>query len=140
MESEIAAGGVVFRRAAGGPEVLMIRDRFGCWTLPKGRLNPGEELAQAALREIKEETGIAGEIRAVVGVSHYTYLDGGLREVAKTVTYYLVDATGGQARANPGEVAEVAWLPVEKALTRSYYPENRDVLERAARCLAAHRD
>jgi len=57
---EISAGGVVYRKEGDRLELLMIEDRYGKWTLPKGKQEAGEEVEETALREIREETGLRG--------------------------------------------------------------------------------
>src|SRR5262245_4531217 len=55
---EYTAGGVVFRRAGQGLDILMIQDRLGRWSIPKGHVEPGERIEQTAVREVREETGL----------------------------------------------------------------------------------
>ncbi|MBT9253898.1 MAG: NUDIX domain-containing protein, partial [Brockia lithotrophica] len=64
---EVSAGGIVYRRGARGPEILVIEDRFGRIAYPKGHLEAGETPEQAALREVEEETGIRGTIEGYLG-------------------------------------------------------------------------
>jgi len=137
---EKAAGGVVFRTTEQGWEFLLILDRFGCWTLPKGKGEPDETPAQTALREIEEETGIPGRVRGSLGTVCYRQgevVDG---EAIKEVTYFLVEALPGEARPQPGEVADLCWCRGETALARCDYPGNRGIISRAIARLTGHQD
>lgn len=133
---EIAAGGVVFRRQRGACDILMMEDRFGRWTLPKGRLEAGETPVQAALREIAEETQINGEVVEELAQTRYQYQDSrGI--VEKTVYFYLVRALpaeqGGEVAEpvpQPGEVIRVAWVDAGESLRRLGYENLRSVLRK----------
>ena len=87
----VAVGGVVYRQMVGHPELLLIKKQFGFWTLPKGRVKPGENERDALVREVREETGIGGEIEAVVQQISYTIKKAG-QPRRKVVTYYVVRA------------------------------------------------
>lgn len=136
MRREFSAGGIVYRFNEGRTEVLFIYDAFGRWSLPKGNIEQGESSAQAALREILEETGIAGEIEEPLGRVSYFYRDGSGDLVHKWVTYYLVKASGGTLKPLKEEVADARWVPLAEAMELSGYPSNREVLKRAFRALA----
>src|SRR5262245_56605161 len=97
-----AAGGVVYRYDGDAPLILLIHDRYGTWTLPKGHLKPGESEAAAALREVLEETGIIGELGPLVARIAYTVLKNGVLR-PKEVAFFLLYATGGQARPQADE-------------------------------------
>jgi 8-oxo-dGTP pyrophosphatase MutT (NUDIX family) len=138
--SETAAGGVVFRRGPGGPEVVVgeQRDRVSrerTRRLPKGKLDAGETLEQAALREVREETGLAARIVAPLGSVAYVYRDE-RGEVAKTVHFFLMEWQPGAAAATDGELERIAWLSPEHARKTLSYETERGVVERAERELA----
>jgi diadenosine hexaphosphate hydrolase (ATP-forming) len=137
---EQAAGGVVFRPTERGWELLLILDRFGCWTLPKGKVEPDESPAQTALREIEEETGIAGRVRDLLGTVCYRHGEALGGEAIKEVTYFLVEALPGEARPQPGEVTDLCWCHGETALERCDYPNNRPIVSRAIAWLTDRRD
>jgi 8-oxo-dGTP diphosphatase len=127
-----AAGGVVYRRAEGGQlEVLLIRKEGGFWTLPKGRIKPGEDERDAVAREVAEETGITGPVEGQVRQVMYTIQKGG-RHRDKTVTYYLLRAEGGQLRPQSKErIARVRWFSLEEALKRIHRGRIREVVHDA---------
>ncbi|MGA8943121.1 MAG: NUDIX hydrolase [Thermoactinomyces sp.] len=135
---ENSAGGVVFRKRNGKIEILMIEDRFGKWTLPKGKLEPGETDEQTALREIEEETGIRGRIVRSLAQVGYTYEHQEWGEVVKTVHYFLVEALKGEETPQLEEINGVKWLTMEKAWEKQQafgYGNNETVLKKAINLL-----
>src|SRR5688500_11276582 len=71
---EFTAGGVVFRRVDGKIEILMIQDRVGRWTIPKGHVEEGEKLEETAIREVGEETGLLDvKIHELLDKIHFFY-------------------------------------------------------------------
>jgi 8-oxo-dGTP diphosphatase len=106
-----AAGGVVWRRGPAGPEVAVVhRPRYDDWSLPKGKLEPGELHLPAAMREVREETGVVGAARASLGTTAY---DAGGRP--KQVRWWSIRADSGEFAAND-EVGELRWVPPAEAL------------------------
>ena len=120
-----AAGGVVWRRSpAGDLEVLLVhRPRYDDWTVPKGKLDAGEEHAVAALREVEEETGL----RCTLGdeLPSTSYVDRKGRP--KRVRYWSMTPAGGDFTPTE-EVDEVRWLPIDAAADQLTYPRDRAVL------------
>ena len=131
---EISAGGVVYRSVNGELQVMMIQDRYGKITLPKGKMEPGETVEQTALREIREETGITGVIIEPLEVIVYQYNLPQAGVVDKEVHYYLAEATGGDLQAQVEEIRGVEWLePLEawRQQLQSGYDNNHGVLRKA---------
>ncbi|MEK4798346.1 MAG: NUDIX hydrolase [Thermoactinomyces vulgaris] len=131
---EISAGGVVFREKHGRYEILMIKDRFEHWTLPKGKQEPGETVEETALREIEEETGIKGEILRPLVTVQYTYEHPQHGETDKVVHYFLVKAMDGTESPQLEEIDDVTWLTVKEALSRQAlhgYSNNQEVMDQA---------
>jgi 8-oxo-(d)GTP phosphatase len=124
-----AAGGVVWRAgAAGAVEVALVhRPRYDDWSLPKGKLDAGEDLLTAAVREIREETGFEVVVGRRGPRTHYP-----VREGTKRVDYWMVRAVGGSFTPNH-EVDELRWLPVPGATDLLTHDHDRAVLADAAR-------
>jgi 8-oxo-dGTP pyrophosphatase MutT (NUDIX family)/phosphohistidine phosphatase SixA len=119
-----AAGGVVWRMRDGAPEVLLVhRPRYRDWTLPKGKLLPGEADLVAAVREVGEETGAEVAVQRRVRTAKYA-VDG----VRKKVTYWSMRYRSGEFEPND-EVNDIAWLRPGRAYERLDYDVDRRVLE-----------
>jgi 8-oxo-dGTP diphosphatase len=124
-----AAGGVVVRqRGDGGREVAIVhRPKYDDWSLPKGKLDEGEEWRAAALREVAEETGLRCE--AVTELAPSTYLDRKGRR--KHVRWWLMRPLEGRFEPND-EVDELRWVPVERATGLLDYAHDRELVAAAA--------
>jgi 8-oxo-dGTP pyrophosphatase MutT (NUDIX family) len=124
-----AAGGVVLRRPDGGPvEVALIhRPAYDDWTLPKGKLNPGETHEEAALREVKEETGLDCRLGEPAGRVHYRDRKG-RPKVVRYWTMRPVGSSDGQFAPN-AEVDQLRWMPLAEAGPALTYDHDRKVLE-----------
>lgn len=125
-----AAGAVVFRqkKKSGKTEVLMVhRPRYDDWSLPKGKLDPGEEFEDAAVRELLEETGVTG--RLVTELPDTQYCDRTGRP--KHVRWWLVEPTATADRPPDKEIDQVKWVGIEKALERLSYDSDRDLVATA---------
>ena len=124
----VAAGAVVFRP---GREVLLVhRPRYDDWSFPKGKLDPGELAAVAAVREVAEETGV--HVRLGTPLADQRYPVAGDR--AKTVHYWVGWPVGDDDVSGylvNDEIDEVVWLPYDAALTRLTYDRDRDTLAEA---------
>jgi 8-oxo-dGTP diphosphatase len=123
-----AAGGVVWRRAGDGVEVCVVhRPRYEDWSLPKGKLDPGETFEQAALREVQEETGIACDLGDKL--PDVTYDDHKGR--SKLVRYWTMtpDPEADSGFEPNDEVDELRWLPVAEARALLSYEPDRDLLD-----------
>jgi 8-oxo-(d)GTP phosphatase len=125
-----AAGGVIWRVVEGKLMVLAIhRTAYADITLPKGKVDPGETLAETAVREIFEETGIRVRLGIPVGVSRYRMPRG--RQ--KIVHYWAAHATDEAIRASAfvpnREIAALEWITPKKALTHLSYPVDVEIVE-----------
>jgi 8-oxo-(d)GTP phosphatase len=122
----VAAGGVLWRPGpAGGLQVALVhRPRYDDWSMPKGKLDKGEDAPTAAVREIGEETGWRAELGARLGEVRYRVPDG-----RKVVHWWSARAVSGRFTANR-EVDQLRWLPADEAGPHLSYPHDRDVLDR----------
>ncbi|CAN5816830.1 hypothetical protein BH23ACT10_BH23ACT10_00520 [soil metagenome] len=119
-----AAGGVLWRATDGGREFAVIhRPRYDDWTLPKGKLESGETHEQAAVREVREETGFSVSVGSRLATIGYTH---GSRR--KRVEYWSMRAVDGAFEHNR-EVDELRWLPLAAARELLTYDRDRDVLD-----------
>jgi len=120
-----AAGGVPMRRRHDGVvEVLLVhRPRYLDWTFPKGKVQDGERDEDAALRELREETGLVCELgRELAGTR---YKDPKLRD--KTVRYWAMENCSGRFESND-EVDRIEWLTLDEAAGRLSHRRDLDVL------------
>jgi 8-oxo-dGTP pyrophosphatase MutT (NUDIX family) len=135
-EQATSAGGVVYRRDPSGVEVVLCgRDEDGLWGLPKGSPESGEDLAQAALREVAEETGLQVAIERELGSISYWFMARGIR-YHKTVHFYLMSVTGGNVEQHDWEFDRVQWFPAAEALAIMTHPNERTMVEKALDLLA----
>jgi 8-oxo-dGTP pyrophosphatase MutT (NUDIX family)/phosphohistidine phosphatase SixA len=112
-----AAGGVLWRYVDGVVRVALVhRPKYDDWSLPKGKLDPGEAAVVGGVREVAEETGFAAVAGRTLGVSRYRVPHHG-RDVEKSVRWWAMRATGGEF-APSAEVDALRWLPVSSALSK----------------------
>jgi 8-oxo-dGTP pyrophosphatase MutT (NUDIX family) len=135
---EVSAGGVVYRETDDGIEVVLAsrRTRRGqlAWGLAKGGIEEGETKEDAAIREVREETGMTAEIEADLGDTKYMYVWDDIR-IRKTVHFFLMRHTGGNADDRDDEMEEIRWFPMERAIKRAAYRGERDMLVKASELL-----
>ena len=125
LDAVRAAGGLVCRPGpAGLVEVAIIhRPEYDDWSLPKGKLEPGEGAEEAALREVEEETGLRCRLGESIGCT--AYID--KRGRPKTVCYWAMVVQSG--RFAPGqEVDQLRWLTVDEAVELLTYEHDRELL------------
>jgi 8-oxo-dGTP diphosphatase len=119
-----AAGGVV--RRDDGHFAVVHRPRCDDWSLPKGKLDPGETFEEAALREVWEETGLRAEL--VRELPHTTYT---VRDRPKIVRYWLMSVASDEGFEPNDEVDELRWLPPAEAAAALTYGRDKAVVEAA---------
>jgi len=135
--AETSAGGLVVDTETGHAAVIGRLDRRGrlLWSLPKGHVEHGETVEQAAVREVAEETGIDSAVVAALGSIDYWFVAED-RRIHKTVHHFLLRAVGGTLSDADYEVAEVAWVPLADLPARLAYADERRLVQRATTMLA----
>ena len=133
---EISAGGLVIDQS--GTKGLLIgridlkdqsREKL-LWSLPKGHIEAGESPEQAAIREVKEETGIESEIQKSLGVIDFWFMAGGKR-IHKTVHHFVFKEKGGRISPQVSEVDDVRWFPLDEIVERLAYPDEKKLIARS---------
>lgn len=132
----VSAGGLVVDDRPEGRWVLLISRRNAAgqlqWTLPKGGLEDGEDLETAAVREVREETGLACQIAEKLGVIDYWFVwKPDEVRYHKFVHYYLMTSDGQAPQARDDEAEDVVWLRLDQALARLSHPNERRLVEQA---------
>jgi 8-oxo-dGTP pyrophosphatase MutT (NUDIX family) len=132
-----SAGGVVHRTEGGRLEIVLVRRRQPpLWALPKGTPDSGETLAETAIRETREETGLQVEIEEPISAITYFFVHGRTR-FHKTVHFFLMHAIGGRLEDHDHEFDEVRWVAIDEALRMMTHATERGVVQRASEILSA---
>ena len=123
-----AAGGVVVRGGGGEPRVAVIhRPRYGDWTLPKGKLDPGEDFEAAALREVLEETGLRCRLGEELSSARYADRKGR----SKLVRFWRMEPEGEVPFEPNDEVDELRWASADEASALLDYEHDRELVAEA---------
>lgn len=135
---EVSAGGLIWRRDQNGSiKVALVRPAGRTtWVLPKGHIEAGETIEQAARREVREESGLtAGPIEPLGEISYvYSAREQGgavLTRIFKHVHFFLMEHAGGDPSAHDFEIDEVAWLPVDEARARATHRSEQELIAKA---------
>ncbi|PYT00301.1 MAG: NUDIX hydrolase [Acidobacteria bacterium] len=134
--NQVSAGGVVYRGDSSNMEVVIVRvvpERR--WQLPKGIIDDGETTEQAALREVREESGMTAEIVAPLETIEYWFTadwDDSRRRIHKFVHFFLMRHIDGDGSDHDHEVDEVRWVTIDEALQTLKFPSERDLVRKAA--------
>ncbi len=140
--SEFSAGGVVVDLAAEPPRCVVIvptrraADGAKVVALPKGHPDGDESPETAALREVREETGLEAAVIGDLGDVSYFYQRSG-RRIAKVVRFFLMEWTGGSPEDHDHEVEVVRWVELEEAADTLTYAGEREMVQRARSALAS---
>jgi 8-oxo-dGTP pyrophosphatase MutT (NUDIX family) len=126
------AGGAVVRTIDGAPHLLLIRDPYGKWGLPKGHAENGEALHETALREVAEETGLADLELGPELVTIDWRFRAQRREIHKFATFYLMFSRGGEPKPELAEgITSAEWVRLDAAHERISYPNACGVVRAA---------
>ncbi|MGL5256626.1 MAG: NUDIX hydrolase [Proteocatella sp.] len=128
MKEEISAGGVVVF----GNAILLLRKYNGDWVLPKGRVEKDEQLQEAALREVSEETGVYAEIERYLGEIHYTYKENWdeTNRIHKTVHWYMMKSKNMETVPQKEEgFVDAKYIHMDKAIEIAKYHDEREIIK-----------
>jgi periplasmic divalent cation tolerance protein len=138
--SEVSAGGVIYRRNADDYEIALIYVRHR-WGLPKGHVEEGERDEQAAMREVREETGLEGKLIRKLGEIRYSYRDktkgDNAVRINKRVHFFLLRYLKGDVRDHDHEADDARWFPIEEAIELLKFATERKMVHRAMSLLRA---
>jgi 8-oxo-dGTP pyrophosphatase MutT (NUDIX family) len=144
VRHEVSAGGLIWRREEDGAvQVVLVRPAGKkTWVLPKGHVEKGEAVLEAALREALEETGLRVTPGKALGEVSYVYSwrgrdDGRLTRVFKRVHFFLMECVGGDPSAHDAEIDEVTWVPLDQAPERASHKSERELILRGREFLLA---
>ena len=128
----VSAGGVVVSGGEGDYDVALVTPNHRrVWCLPKGTLEEGESAEAAALREVREETGLSAEIIEKIDDISYWFYTPGRTRVHKVVHFFLMRCLGGDTRQHDREIAEARLFPLLEAPDLLAYRGERSVVEKA---------
>ena len=132
---QISAGGVVYREDGGSPQIAIVQIVPEMrWQLPKGLIDEGETTEAAALREVREESGIEAELLSLIETIEYWFYadhDGERRRYHKFVHFFLMKYRSGDVLDHDHEVAEARWVTIEDAFRMLKFKSERDVVAKA---------
>lgn len=135
---ETSAGGVVYRMEAGAPVFLLIRDSYANWGFPKGHVERGEESSDAALREVREETGLQElALRGLIDTIDWYFRFRG-RLIHKSCHFYLMETSETNTAPQRAEgITACQWISYAPAHEALSYANAREVLRRAREMIDA---
>lgn len=126
----LAAGGLLTRAAADGAELMLVhRTRYNDWALPKGKVEANEEPLEAAIREVREETGCEVECLSFAGEIRYE-----VDEVPKSVLFWRMSVVRQEPLEPNEEIAEAIWWPLPEAIALMTYESERRLVARSVTC------
>lgn len=133
MIEEISSGGVVIF----GNTILLLRKFNGDWVLPKGRVEKGEKIRDAALREVLEESGVKAELGEYIGKANYKYRNlKANKMVSKTVHWYLMRASNMDCTPQKKEgFVDALFVHIDKATDLVRYEDERNMIKKGLRMI-----
>ncbi len=133
IKRRISSGGVIHRNLKDDVEVVIVAVRGSrAWCLPKGIIDGGEDPPATALREVREETGLTGEILDKLGqISYWYFIKEEMIRVHKTVHFFLMKFIEGSTDDHDHEVDEARWFPIDDAIEQLTYKSEKEIMRKA---------
>ncbi|NLW23398.1 MAG: NUDIX hydrolase [Tissierellia bacterium] len=133
MLKEVSAGGVVIF----GNAILLLKKFNGDWVLPKGRVKENEDIEEAALREVFEESGVKAEIVRYIGKVNYTYRSLiNNQTIDKTVHWFLMKTNSMESVPQKREgFAEASFVHIDKSADMVRYDDEKKVIKKAIKLI-----
>lgn len=127
---QFAAGGIVWDKKGDGRRLALVhRAKYDDWSLPKGKPDPGEKIAETAIREVQEELGVDADFGPFAGTTHYPLGDGR----TKVVLYWHMIRRPGESTFKPNrEIDAVDWLEPREAIRKLTHEVERELLRKNA--------
>jgi len=136
-KTQTSAGGIIFRKLGSSLEVALIGRKKAekiTWQIPKGMVEEGEEIEKTAQREVREETGLSGEVFKKIGkISYWYYFEG--ERIFKSVHFFLLKYIEGSVENHDDEVDFARWFQIEEAEKALAYKNEREILAKAKKMI-----
>ncbi len=135
-EKEVSAGGVVYRKEDDKIKFVLISPKEGRWCLPKGLIGENESEEEAALREVKEETGLKCKtVQKIKTIEYWYYAKERRVRLHKFVHFFLMEYIEGCTEDHDWEVIEAKWFDAEEAFEKASFQSEKDVIKKALEIL-----
>jgi 8-oxo-dGTP pyrophosphatase MutT (NUDIX family) len=133
IKKQISSGGVIFRKSGNSIEVALIAVRGRkAWCLPKGLIDKNEAPPETALREVREEAGLHGEIIEKIGhISYWYFINEDRVKVHKMVHFFLLKYIKGDTGDHDHEVDEARWFQIDEAIETLSYRSEKQIMQKA---------
>ena len=130
MIRKFFAGGAVFKKRKNKTFWLLTQPKgTDRWQLPKGQIEKGENSQKTALREVKEETGVEGEIIDKIDKISWWFVQEG-EKIYKTAVFYLIEAKKENSHFDKNEVAQIGWFSYDKAYQKLTFKPEKEILKK----------